>query len=61
MLLIFLGVFIVAFLALIYLAYAKFYRRIKMTKKFPGPKGHFLIGIGLDFFNMKTTGVKELF
>jgi hypothetical protein len=56
MFLIYGGIFISALIILLYYANKKFYRRIRMTKHFPGPKGHFFIGIGLEFFNMKTTG-----
>lgn len=37
--------------------YVKYERLLKMTRNFPGPKGHFFIGVGLEFFNMKTSGM----
>lgn len=54
---------VVSFLLLIFaiLTYLKFERLLKMTRNFPGPKGHFFIGVGLEFFNMKTSGRKNKF
>lgn len=56
MILLICGIVAVIFSIVSLLIYAKFRHRIKLVKKFPGPKGLPLIGVGWDLFNIKTSG-----